>query len=76
MASRSRSRWLARSDSSRCNRSTSNAATLWRWVSQGEGDLIITDVVMPDENAFELIPRIKATGGTDVVVTQIGQIVP
>jgi len=40
-------------------RSTSNAATLWRWVSQGEGDLVITDVVMPDENAFELIPRIK-----------------
>jgi two-component system nitrogen regulation response regulator GlnG len=40
-------------------RSTSNAATLWRWVSQGDGDLVITDVVMPDENAFELIPRIK-----------------
>ena len=40
-------------------RSTSNAATLWRWVSQGEGDLIITDVVMPDENAFDLLPRIK-----------------
>jgi two-component system, NtrC family, nitrogen regulation response regulator GlnG len=40
-------------------RSTGNAATLWRWVSQGDGDLVITDVVMPDENAFELIPRIK-----------------
>src|SRR5437868_11388750 len=40
-------------------RSTSNAATLWRWVSQGEGDLIITDVVMPDESAFDLLPRIK-----------------
>jgi len=40
-------------------RSTSNAATLWRWVSQGEGDLVITDVVMPDENAFDLLPRIK-----------------
>ena len=40
-------------------RSTSNAATLWRWVAQGEGDLIITDVVMPDENAFDLLPRIK-----------------
>jgi len=40
-------------------RSTGNAATLWRWVSQGEGDLIITDVVMPDENAFDLLPRIK-----------------
>ncbi len=28
-------------------RSTGNAATLWRWVSQGDGDLVITDVVMP-----------------------------
>ena len=40
-------------------RATGNAATLWRWVSQGEGDVVVTDVVMPDENAFELIPRIK-----------------
>ncbi|HEY1244288.1 MAG TPA: response regulator, partial [Hyphomicrobiaceae bacterium] len=35
-------------------RATGNAATLWRWVSQGEGDCVITDVVMPDENAFDL----------------------
>ena len=40
-------------------RATGNAATLWRWVQQGEGDVIITDVIMPDENAFDLIPRIK-----------------
>jgi two-component system, NtrC family, nitrogen regulation response regulator GlnG len=40
-------------------RSSSNAATLWRWVAQGEGDLVITDVMMPDENAFDLLPRIK-----------------
>ncbi|HEY0354322.1 MAG TPA: nitrogen regulation protein NR(I) [Enterovirga sp.] len=40
-------------------RSTGHAATLWRWAAQGEGDLIITDVVMPDENAFDLLPRIK-----------------
>ena len=40
-------------------RATGNAATLWRWVSQGEGDVVITDVVMPDENAFDLIPRVK-----------------
>jgi two-component system nitrogen regulation response regulator GlnG len=40
-------------------RSTGNAATLWRWVNQGDGDLVITDVVMPDENAFDLIPRIR-----------------
>ena len=40
-------------------RSTANAATLWRWISQGDGDLVITDVIMPDENAFDLLPRIK-----------------
>jgi two-component system, NtrC family, nitrogen regulation response regulator GlnG len=40
-------------------RITSNAATLWRWVAAGEGDIVITDVVMPDENAFDLLPRIK-----------------
>ncbi|KUO55223.1 MAG: nitrogen regulation protein NR(I) [Alphaproteobacteria bacterium BRH_c36] len=40
-------------------RATGNAATLWRWASEGEGDVIITDVVMPDENAFDLIPRLK-----------------
>jgi len=40
-------------------RATGNATTLWRWVSQGEGDVVLTDVVMPDENAFDLIPRIK-----------------
>jgi two-component system nitrogen regulation response regulator GlnG len=40
-------------------RSCGNAATLWRWISQGDGDLVITDVVMPDENAFDLLPRIK-----------------
>ncbi|MEG6509684.1 nitrogen regulation protein NR(I) [Methyloligella sp. 2.7D] len=40
-------------------RATGNASTLWRWISQGEGDLVITDVLMPDENAFELIPRVK-----------------
>jgi two-component system, NtrC family, nitrogen regulation response regulator GlnG len=40
-------------------RCTGNAATLWRWVEEGEGDLVITDVVMPDENGLDLIPRIK-----------------
>lgn len=40
-------------------RATSNAATLWRWAQAGDGDLIITDVVMPDENAFNIIPQIK-----------------
>ncbi|MBP7337760.1 nitrogen regulation protein NR(I) [Niveispirillum sp.] len=40
-------------------KTTGNAATLWRWVQEGEGDLDITDVVMPDENGLDLVPRIK-----------------
>src|SRR5258708_39621227 len=40
-------------------RTTANAAGLWRWIAQGEGNLVITDVILPDENAFELLPRIK-----------------
>jgi len=40
-------------------RSTGNAATLWKWVSNGDGQLVITDVILPDENGLDLIPRIK-----------------
>lgn len=40
-------------------RITGNAATLWRWVSDGQGDVVITDVVMPDDNGLDLIPRIR-----------------
>jgi two-component system nitrogen regulation response regulator GlnG len=40
-------------------RTTGNAAALWRWIEDGDGDLVITDVVMPDENGLDLIPRIK-----------------
>jgi CheY-like chemotaxis protein len=40
-------------------RVTGNAATLWRWISDGQGDVVVTDVVMPDENGLDLIPRIR-----------------
>jgi len=40
-------------------RTTGHAATLWRWVEEGSGDLVITDVVMPDENGLDLIPRLR-----------------
>lgn len=40
-------------------RLTSNAATLWHWISNGEGDLVLTDVVMPDENGLDLLPKIR-----------------
>jgi two-component system nitrogen regulation response regulator GlnG len=44
---------------------TRNAAILWRWVEFGEGDLVITDVVMLDENAFELLPKMKKARSSD-----------
>jgi two-component system nitrogen regulation response regulator GlnG len=40
-------------------RPTGNLSTMWNWVSRGEGDLLITDVMMPDGNAFEIMPKIK-----------------
>ena len=40
-------------------RTTASVATLWRWVEDGEGDVVITDVIMPDENGLDLIPRIR-----------------
>ena len=40
-------------------RVTSNAGTLWRWVEAGGGDVVISDVVMPDQTAFDILPRIR-----------------
>ena len=40
-------------------RTTESGKTLLGWVEAGEGDLVITDVVMPDANGLDLIPRIK-----------------
>jgi len=40
-------------------RPTGNLSTMWNWVSRGEGDLLLSDVAMPDGNAFEIMPKIK-----------------
>jgi len=39
---------------------TSVASALWRWISDGQGDVVITDVGLPDENSLDLLPRIKS----------------
>ncbi len=40
-------------------RATGTASTLWRWVDEGEGDVVVTDVMMPDGDALDLLPAIK-----------------
>jgi two-component system nitrogen regulation response regulator GlnG len=40
-------------------RLASNAASLWDIINKDKVDVIITDIVMPDENVFNLIPKIK-----------------
>ena len=55
---------------------TSNAATLWRWVAEGEGDIIVTDVIMPDENVFDLLPRIKRARPDLPVIVMSGETTP
>jgi two-component system nitrogen regulation response regulator GlnG len=37
---------------------TSSLTTLMRWVAEGRGDAVITDVVMPDGNGLEMLPKI------------------
>ncbi|CTQ50686.1 response regulator [Jannaschia donghaensis] len=38
---------------------TSSLTTLLRWVEEGKGDLVITDVIMPDGNGLEMLPKIS-----------------
>ncbi len=39
---------------------TSSLTTLMRWVGEGRGDLVISDVIMPDGNGLEMLPKISA----------------
>jgi len=48
---------------------TSSIVTLMRWVDEGKGDLVISDVVMPDGNGLDQLPKIsKARPGLPVIV--------
>ena len=48
---------------------TSSLVTLMRWVDEGKGDLVISDVMMPDGNGLEQLPKIaEARPGMPVIV--------
>jgi len=48
---------------------TASLMTLMRWVEEGKGDLVISDVVMPDGNGLEALPRIaRERPGLPVIV--------
>ncbi|MGB0497785.1 MAG: nitrogen regulation protein NR(I) [Rubricella sp.] len=40
-------------------RSTGSVTTLWRWIEEGEGDVVVSDVMMPDGDALDLLPAIR-----------------
>ena len=40
-------------------RSTESATDLWSWISDGEGDLLITDMAMPNANGLDLLSQIN-----------------
>ena len=41
---------------------TSSLTTLMRWVGEGKGDVVISDVVMPDGNGLELLSELRERG--------------
>jgi len=48
---------------------TSSLMTLMRWVEEGKGDLVISDVIMPDGNGLEVLPRIaRIRPGLPVII--------
>lgn len=48
---------------------TSSIVTLMRWVDEGKGDLVISDVIMPDGNGLDQLPKIaEARPGLPVIV--------
>ncbi|WP_121065065.1 response regulator [Chachezhania antarctica] len=48
---------------------TSSLTTLLRWVGEGKGDVVISDVMMPDGNGLEMLPKIaQERPGLPVIV--------
>lgn len=42
-------------------RATGNVATLAKWVREGEGDLVLSDVYMGDECVFDALPAMRSS---------------
>jgi len=40
-------------------RATGSIETLWRWIDEGNGDVVISDVNFPDGDGLEMLPAIK-----------------
>ena len=48
---------------------TSSMVTLLRWIEEGKGDLVISDVVMPDGNGLQALPAIaRQRPGLPVII--------
>jgi two-component system, NtrC family, nitrogen regulation response regulator GlnG len=54
-------------------KSTGVAAMLWKWVADGLGDLVVTDVKMPDENGLDLLVKIQKAQPNLRVIVVSGQ---
>ena len=40
-------------------KSSKTIKSLWKMIEDGEGDVLVTDVMLPDGESFEIIPQIK-----------------
>ena len=54
-------------------RATSSADALERWIRNGEGDVVVTDVYLGDTAIFELLPSIKLARPDLPVIVMSGQ---
>ncbi|MBY0568123.1 MAG: sigma-54 dependent transcriptional regulator [Hyphomonadaceae bacterium] len=54
-------------------RATGNVATLSKWVRDGEGDLVLSDVYMGDECVFDALPAMRTARPTLPVIVMSAQ---
>lgn len=54
-------------------RATGNVATLLKWVREGDGDLVLSDVYMGDECVFDALPAMRSARPDLPLVVMSGQ---